>query len=302
MNRNMLIVLAGGFLIAVLVALLVQAALSGSRKEPEVAVAPAEVKTVEIAVARRDIRRGEDLGTETVRWQRWPEDGTFPGAVVRKDDESISSALDGRILQPVKEGDPIIRSLITAQRTGALATTLARGMRAFTINVNSASMVGGFVGPGDYVDIMLTYRERINYEGADGEDYSLLINKNIRSFATETILENIRVLAVDQTYERESGKEDVARTGRTVTLEVDRTAAEKLAMAGQLGDLSLALRALGDDEILGVIGPVTTDARTTRVFHEVIEEISRAEDSAGKNARIVRIYKGDNVQDIQVYP
>lgn len=294
-----MIVLAGGFLIAVLVALLVQASLSGGKKEP---VVLQEEPKVQIIVASSDLKIGTELSDDNIKWQDWPKNAVFPGAVIKEGDKKPSEVISGRLRRAVKSGEPVVESaLVPATEGNFMAASLGDGMRAYSIKVDAHGMVAGFVGPGDFVDVILTYRQSIRYDGADKAEVENLIEKNLNNIATETILQNIKVLAVDQTAVREE-EDDKIKVGKTITLEVDYRGAEKLALAGQMGTLSLSLRRLGDDLVVTQKMPVTTDARVTNIYDEVIDEIAKAQDNAGQNSKIVRIYRGDQIQDVAVSP
>ncbi len=303
MNRNVLIVLAGGFLIAVLVALLVQASLSGGKKEAP--VIKAEEPKVKIVVAAAPLKIGDKLSEENVKWLEWPKSASFPGAVIQEDDKKPTEMISGRLRRALKEGEPVVESALVSETQGNfLAASLGPGMRAFSINVKAATMVGGFVGPGDYVDILLTYRQKINYEGEDNPAIDNMIEMYIDDMATETILQNVKVLAVDQSAFRDEEEDGKVKVGKTVTLEVDYKGAEVLALASEFGDLSLTLRRLGDESIVMERPPVTTDARITNIYDEVLREITQAsgQDYTGQNSKVVRIYRGEAVEEISVRP
>jgi Flp pilus assembly protein CpaB len=108
-------------------------------------------------------------------------------------------------------------------------------------------------------------------------------------------MQNVKVLAVDQTPKRDETKNsNDGKVGKTVTLEVNQKGAETLALAAQAGTLSLALRKLGDTSVNTTKGPIVTDERVTHITREVYE---KAHKMAGQNSNIVRIYNGYNVVD-----
>lgn len=299
MNRNVMIVLAGGFLIAVLVALLVQAGLSGAKKEAPAAAV--EESKVQIAVASKDVKVGTELSDDNMKWQDWPQRAVFPGAIVREGDKKPSEAIAGKLIRDLKTGEPVMQSALVSPTAGNfLAASLDEGMRAVAISVNASSMVGGFVGPGDYVDVLLTYRRNINYDGPENPEIDNMIERNLDRHATETILQNVKVLAIDQSAMR--GEDGKVKVGKTVTLAVDYKGAEILAVAMEMGSLSLSLRRLGDETVLNEKPPVTTDARITKIYDEVYSEMTKLQDSSGQNSKIVRIYRGDAVEDLPVRP
>lgn len=304
MNRNVMIVLAGGFLIAVLVALLVQASLSGGKKEEPVVLK--EEPKVQILVASKDLKVGAELSDKNMKWQDWPKNAVFPGAVEREDDKKPSESLIGRLRQNVSEGQPITDAVLVNAQGNFLAANLREGMRAVSVSITAPGIVSGFVGPGDYVDILLTYRRSLSYPSMAGPEVDETIQENVNNLATETIMQNVKVLAVDQS----AGQDDEggAKVGKTVTLEVDYAGAETLAIAAQMGTLNLALRRLGDEKV--VVGaekpPVTTDARITNLYGDVLNLIvdppAEGENSTGKKSRFVRIYRGDEVEQLSVSP
>lgn len=290
MNRNVVIVLIGGFVIAILVAVLVQASLSGKKKTEM----QAEAK-VEVLVAKAALKAGHMPGEADVKWQSWPKSAIFPGAIVKKnDDEKIADLVKGKLNRAVAVDEPILRSALIKDTGNNLAAALDPGMRAVAIDVKANSSAGGFISPGDYVDIILVYKAKV--QPLDNADLlsRKVINENISDLASETILKKIKVLAIDQTASR---PEDKIKVGKTVTLAVDARGAEVLALAGQMGDLTLSLRGLGDDSDSKSAYTVT-DARLTRIAREIDMEILMAKKSLGIRNNLVRVYDGDNVRDV----
>ncbi len=301
MNRNLMIVLAGGFLIAVLVALLVQSSLSSGKKKDVTPAAQDEPK-IQIIVAAKPIKVGDELTADNLKYKSWPKSAVFPGAFVQKGEDKPADIAKGRARRAFALDEPIVAdALVPANKAALLAAVLREDMRAIAVDVEASSMVGGFIAPSDFVDVILIYKEKIKYEGSK-EDTAMknYIQNQISSFAVETVLENIRVLAVDQAPVRD--EEVKAKVGKTVTLEVDRKGAETLALASKMGTLSLALRRLGDDKIYGYQYPVLTDARLTNVYDEVWSELSKRQNTSGKVGNIVRIYTADSLKEVSVTP
>ena len=282
MNKNVLIVLAGGFLIAILVAVLVQASLGGKKKQEQKAT-----NKVEILVAAKDLAMGKELTEGDLKWQQWPEDSVFTGAIVRTENKKATDAASGRMLQAVKSGQPIHPGLVSAAGKGNfLALQLNEGMRAVAVSVKAKTMVGGFVGPGDYVDVLLTYR--VKPRNRDNPRIQSLID----TYSTETVLENIRVLAADQKAIRE---EDKAKVSKTVTLETTAEQAEKLMLAQAMGEIKLSLRGIGDDKTVRG-DDLTTDVRMGKALGDVMKA-QRSNKSGGGS---VRVYNGQNVTNMPV--
>ncbi len=281
MNKNLLIILAGGFLVVILLVVLMSSMMGGKEKAPAPVV---EIKKTEILVATRDIKLGTDLKEADLKWQVWPEDALFKGAIKRKEKQTALEAVSGKILFSLSAGQPLHPGMLAGDGKGNfLAVTLKKGMRAVAIGVKARSMVGGFVGPGDYVDVILTHK--VKGTGNDSEIAAL-----INSYASETVLENVRVMAIDQTAQR---KEDKAKVGRTVTLEVTPEDAQKLALVREMGDLTLTLRGIGDD-LKTDKTILTTDTKTSKV----LKDLARMKNGGSSNT--VRIYNGDNVENITV--
>ena len=278
-------------LVAVLVAMLVQITLGGADEPVVVSDAP----TVEILVARKDLKIGKELKGGDMRWQSWPENSLFPGVVRRDGEQSPEDALEGRLARNIAEGEPLMKSALLQQSKGNLvAASLEPGQRALAIEVNASSMVGGFIGPGDFVDVMLTYRARVNVDEGDAL-VKTYVDLNLDSYATETILQNVKVLAVDQTAQ--PSDDDKIKVGKTVTLAVESRDAERLSLANKLGTLTLILRGVGDDKIVQKQWPTTSDARLTTVSDEILVGVQKIKEESGKNRKSVRIYNGNQVSD-----
>jgi Flp pilus assembly protein CpaB len=161
-------------------------------------------------------------------------------------------------------------------------------MRAMAIKVSAESMVGGFISPGDRVDVILT--SQVKLSGDERDEAAMKIDRH----ASQTVLENVNVLAIDQNSKKE---DDKAKVGRTVTLEVDAHGAEKLALASEMGDLSLVLRALGDNTLSDKTKKqFTTDVQVS----SVLQELGRIKKNSGGKSDIVRVYNGQNIENVTV--
>ena len=282
MNKNIVIVLVGGFLVAVLVAVLVNMSLGSD--DP----APADVQKIEIAVATKDLNIGHELKPGDMVWSPWPEDAMFSGAVRKGDpSERPEDLLKGRLSQAVAEGQPILKSFLIGETKGNfLAASLPPGMRAMGVSVKAETMAGGFIGPGDFVDVILTHKPRIRDRNNDA------VAMIVSEYATETIVENVRVLAVDQTSKRD---EDKAKVARTVTIAVDAKGAEMLALAKEMGDITLVLRSLGDEKTV-LDGDHTTDVKVSPILRNIVKMESSSSGASG----IVRIYNGEEINNMTV--
>ena len=299
MNKSVVIILVGAICTAFLVALGVQAMLA-----PEPQEGPIQVEMTQIIVAKEKLSEGEVIETGKLSWKEWPESALIKGVYVRDGDEDISDLkiIGKPVRREIQLGEPVLSSAIVkiAKEGGNfLAATLAPGKLAFSIPVTPASSVGGFAGPGDHVDVILTYNVRIPrqiQERARG---------TVQRFASETVLEQVRVLAVDQTSKEEDRE---AKIGKVVTLEVEPKGAEVLALALEMGDISLALRRLGDDGAVPVssnAGP-TTDVHVSQTLQR-LNRLNTAQGNEGSQSQgghalttTVKVYRGGQVENVTV--
>lgn len=290
MNKNVLIAFGGAVLIALLVAMLMSAMLKGgSKKEAQVVQ---ETPRVQILVASKNLGVGQLLTAEDMKWKVWPEEAVFPGTIVRKGEQKAEEAAKGRLIRPIVMDEPILTPAIVGDAGGFLAATLEPGHRAIAIKVKAESMVAGFINPGDFVDVILTYRASVTAASQDPAIENAMqqvIERNLERYATETILQNVKVLGIDQQAVKD--EKSGAKVGKTVTLEVDNRGAEVLALASQMGDISLSLRGLGDNAQVDPNGPIVTDARVTKITDEVFDELN-AVAGGGTRRNDMRIYSG----------
>jgi pilus assembly protein CpaB len=235
MDRKKLVLLLGALVIAIGTALAARSMFAGA-SAPQAQAAPVEPEGPKVLVAKRALPLGTIITADAVAYQLWPKEMVQDAYFV--DGEADMDKLLGTVVRnPITAGEPITQgALVAPGDSGFLAAALGPGMRAITVPVSEKTGVGGFVFPGDHIDLMLT--QTIN--GAEGQTLN----------ATETILRNLRVLATDQKTETttdENGK-TVVKNYRTVTLEATPKIAEKIAVAQTIGTLSLSLRALADSQ------------------------------------------------------
>lgn len=220
--------------IAVLVVALgaggIAARLAISQPPPPVPQAPVQkVEAVDVLVAKSDIRVGQSVGASDVEWRPWPVNYVSSQFIQRPQGSNSTDDVAGSIARaPFVAGEPIRQAkLIKANSSGYMAAVLPPGMRAVSTEITPESGAGGFILPNDRVDVILT--------GAHKEG-------NKEYYKTQTILTDVRVLAIDQTVEEKGGQKTVM--GKIATLELSPGEAEKLALARRLGTISLTLRGL----------------------------------------------------------
>jgi pilus assembly protein CpaB len=190
-----------------------------------------QLQTIEVLVAKSDLGLGQVINPEDVVWQQWPAGASSASFMRRNDRPEAANQIAGSIARsPFVAGEPIReQKLVRANGSGFMAAILPVGMRAVSTEISPETGAGGFILPNDRVDVILSKRDK----GERGEAVS-----------SDTILSNIRVLAIDQAIEEKGGQKVVV--GKTATLELKPEQSETLARARQTGTLSLALRALAD--------------------------------------------------------
>lgn len=294
MNKNILIVLGGAILAAVLVAVLVQVTLGGK----EVTEVVSE-NSVEILVAAKNLRKGHKLEDGDMRWKSWDEDALFNGAIIRDDDQVADDALSGRLDRSFGSGEALVkRAILKDSKGNYVVARLKEGERAISIKVSAEDMVAGFIAPGNFVDVILTYKHRVNVSKDEMLQIRDMVKMNIDKLAVETILQNVRVLAIDQKAEKK--KDDKIKIGKTVTLAVSIRAAETLALASEMGTLTLAMRGVGDD-LINKVEATLTDARLTKIDDEIHAEFIRLKKETGVNLNTVKVYNGAQVLTFPVH-
>jgi pilus assembly protein CpaB len=205
------------------------------------------IPTTEVVVAARDLPTGTILKESDLKWSPWAATADTSFMIV-KGKANIADFAGAVVRDGFRAGDPVTVSRIAhARDQGFLAAVLTPGMRAMSISLSPTAEVAGFIFPGDRVDVILTH-------SFSRKDISSLSERRI----SETILQNIRVLALDQRSDNQITDPKIAQTA---TLELSKRDAEKLALAidmasGQSGmraTLMLTLRSLAvNDPSAGV--------------------------------------------------
>ncbi len=180
-----------------------------------------------VVVAAEQLRFGQVISAEQLKEISWPQDSVPQGAF--NTIEGMVGSTERKAIKTIEAGEPVLAMKITGENNHAgLAGVISDGMRAVTIPVDLVNGVGGFVLPGDKVDIVLTKKNRDNGEQT-----------------ADIIMENVKVLSIDQDAERSV---EGAKVAKSVTLETDTRGAQTLALANSVGRLSLLLRGAGDNQ------------------------------------------------------
>jgi len=233
MNAMKIILLTGALMVAGITAFLTRSLLANSNSVNAAIPLPVvEAKGPKVLVAKKDLPAGTLLDNDSFTYQPWPKD-LLDQSYFTDDNPSNIANLAGKVVRvPLSKGQPLTQSSIVGPgERGFLAAALGPGMRAVTVAISDTSGVGGFIFPGDRVDLVLT------------QQIASTDNGEMLKVA-ETILRNLRVLAIDQNINAPNlGQATIARS---ITFEVTPKYAEKIAVAQSLGTLSLTLRSLED--------------------------------------------------------
>ena len=244
MNKARLAVLGLALVTAIGAALLVSR--MGGEK-PQIVEAP-KAETEQVLVAAKDINLGTFLTVSHLRWQDWPKSALSGHLITKSSNPDATKKFKGATVRaPFVQGEPIMeRKVIRPDQGGFMAAILPQGMRAISVRISVETGAGGFILPNDRVDVLLTRRIRSGGQSSREEHFS------------ETVLKNVRVLAIDQTFS-DNGKGEQVAVGKTATLELKPEQAELLALAEAMGDISLALRSIKENanRALSEIVPVS---------------------------------------------
>ncbi len=289
---------------AIGLALVARTIASGHEKAAPVVVAaaPVEKPMVRVLVAKHDLNPGDKLTAADFGWQPWPTEGLntlfitdgatgapapakAPATVkietaavnvttekahdlLTGDGGPAAKMVDAVVREPILQGEPIIESkVVHAGAGGILAVELDPGMRAMAVPLSAESAAGGFILPGDHVDVVQS-RQMDGLNGA-------------KKFASGSVLRNVKVLAIDQNAARAQKGPSVV--GATATLEVTPEEAELLALSKSQGELTLILRSYAD----------TAGGSTAGGGPRLAEQINVA-------PAVVKVFRNGAPSDVQV--
>mgnify|MGYP000853102853 FL=1 len=199
--------------------IVMQQAESVIKKEP----------TVKVLVSAANLPVGSRLNDKSMRWMAWPESNVVEGFITETARPQAMSELNGAVVRlPMFEGEPVRREKIADSSSRVMSSLLPSGKRAVATEISVVTGAGGFILPNDRVDVIMVRR-------GDQETY-----------LTETVLSNVRVLAIDQQIQEKPDGEK-AVVGTTATLELTPDQAKVITVAQQMAErLSLALRSVAD--------------------------------------------------------
>jgi len=225
-RKSTIVMIAFAVLFGLLAVFVAQSWLNGQaeRRMKSLEANRKPISTRTLVVAAKPLRFGSELTPSQLREVAWPENAVPAGSFA-----TIAEIVSGGkrvVLTAIEPNEPVLAGKITGPgQRATLSSVLNDGLKAVTVRVNDVDGVAGFVLPGDHVDIALTRQ---------------FDKKNATA---EIVLQNVRVLAIDQNADQRVEKPSVAKA---VTIEVDVVGAQKLALAASVGSLSLMLRKAGE--------------------------------------------------------
>jgi pilus assembly protein CpaB len=238
-------------------------------------VSAARVPTEKVVVARLDIPVASPIKAEWLDLVDWPAAARPASAA------TDPAALVGRVaVVPISRGEPVLPSklVVSAARSG-LATIVPAGARAVAVRVDDVVGVAGFLHPGDFVDVIATMKPRES-----------------DPWASKVVLQNVRVLAVGKDVEHRAGDGEKATPATVATLMVTPEESERLALAATKGQILLALRGIGDQEVVATTGAAPSVLLARALPPEPERRPARTQAPPGPpppKEQVVEILRGD---------
>ena len=234
MGSKRIITLAFALVCALIAAFMAKNVLG--KKPDEKVVEISKVETVDVLVAAKDVQMGEKFGQGTLVWKSWPKDNLQPTFITKDSKPDAMTDMEkARARLAVYQGETILeKKLLRPGAGGFMSSLFPKGMRAISVAMTLRSAAGGFILPDDRVDVILT--RKIDAGG-------------VSTVKSETVISNVRVLAVNQLYKQAAeGDAVTVDKGETATLELEPHQAEIIETVQSQGDLSMALRSIAEND------------------------------------------------------
>ena len=292
MNINMRSVILIGIAILIAgVAAFLARSLVTTPEVVQVAAKQEAPANTQVLVANKTIPTGFFLKRDDLEWQSWPDNNVNVNYIQKSSENSGDNQIQeivGSVAKlPIVAGEPIISGQVVKPGSqGFMAAVLSPGNRAVSININSKSGISGFVFPGDMVDILLTHEVQFEENG-----------EPVPSQVTETVMKDIRVLAIDTLMNNETNTPAI---GKIATFEVTPKQAEKIALISRMGEISLSLRSLAvesEDDASVTVSMNNTD-KTITYEGEVSVVAGGSANGPGSKIKKVRILRAEQIQEV----
>ena len=273
-----------------------------------------EIPKTYVMVPNMDLLRGHVIGPGDLAWMEWPSESANNFISSKQKENSLLSKYNGRVARlEISAKTPILeKNFISKDAAGGLISLLLQpGKRAYTISVGIDTGGAGFIVPGDYVDIVLIQNIRDKLPRSNSKPKSVGLTDQVLNAAAETILNNVKVIAVGaKTYVARTSADTEVTPVETITVEVDQAESEKLALAKTMGSLSVVLRSLAFEPD-SKENSYVSDTSASKVLDKVVEEAQKnAEEEEGSGSdqnrpsrkKSITIYSGRNVTEQKVAP
>ena len=232
-----------------------------SQAEPQVIIQEATVEYVSVLAINADVNIGERISEDMITEIEWPAEAVTSNLINTVDQPDARQEFVNALARtPMVSGETLTREkVIMAGDSGVMAAILKPGMRAVTVRISVDTAAGGFIQPGDKVDIIL--RETFKVRRPQNEAATRSIERD-NIYIAKTLFENVKVLAIDQTFT--TGPENgAAIPGSTATFELSQSDSELLQESTGYGDIFLTLRGVN-----GANYKARSAARITRTEEE----------------------------------
>ena len=236
MSKMRLVALVAAIACALVAGVLAKNMLSHRAQQPQAQVAE-KTESVDVLVATKDFQMGDKL-TEGLAWKAWPKDSVTELMITRdKQADALKDMAVARVRMPIFKDEPLItKKVLQPGAGGFMSANLPKGMRAEAVAISTKTSAGGFILPNDRVDVILTKKSTNTATG-------------VVTVKSETVVSNVKVLAVNQVFKQVSDGDPVSvEKGETATLELTPEQSEVLATVQSTGDLSLVLRSIAEND------------------------------------------------------
>lgn len=283
MNVRVIIALFGLIITSTGGFLYVRSLSSSESIQPPAIIAPiipkAEIEYEDVLVAKENILYGTHLNSDNLKWQKWPKKVLSEHFIIQTEHTDAMETFSGHLTRDnIYAGDPIHPlKLVDTENKSVMTALLTPGMRAIALKISDDTAAGGYIHPGDHVDIILAYSERERTS-----DQRIETN-----YYAKTIMKNIRILAIDAQYQTPSPESGAHLEGKTAILELTPTDAEILKEIEKKGDLILSLRSFNPTGSLSLESQVQDYTRKnplgTRGENDEAEHIAIFRQGQAKN-------------------